>query len=380
MKKILALVLVLALAIVLAGCTIPTGPVQTGPVQTGPIQQQTCLQQNGFSCTSSQTCNGNLLTATDSSKCCSVACAIPLQTCSPQGGSVCPATQSCDGNFAQASDVNNCCTTGCIVANNLANYNWADKVEPQIRLGSSIVQYYYANLKSPGMALDDVYFLFNNDSKLPQSLRNYSVKFTLLDSNNNVVSDYNGNGKYLYQGCVLSGFDLYGTSLCEVGIDGGIKTTVPGDYLLKATFYDYTTNVTINSIEKKISFGYSVPLALEATKTKVTFVEKPQATLRNGSKVSVSSISDNSTNFKVGYQFTTTENTSYPMRAMLVNDINGVLSGEMDQIYSTYPNSSFYIDKLFYDSRVQNWLIIYFYDSGSNIPVDYIAVKVNSLQ
>jgi beta-mannanase len=76
----------------------------------------TCSDLSGFICTESQTCSGTLLSATDSSSCCSVACTTPTvtnNTCAGKGGYKCTEGQTCSGSLIDSSDSEKCCSVTC---------------------------------------------------------------------------------------------------------------------------------------------------------------------------------------------------------------------------------------------------------------------------
>jgi len=257
------------------------------------------------------------------------------------------------------------------VVNDLGTYNWAQPVEPEVRIASSKVRYYYAELGGGGMQLDKVTYLFNNDSQKPHDISNLGFKLSLLDSNNNVVSEYDNkyaSSNFTY--CALLS-KIYGLCLAPENVYGKLKVIVPGDYTLKTVFYNTISSTTINTLSKKISFGYSVPMSLEATKERISFVEKPGATFF-GSRIAVSNKTEQPTSFDVSYTITPAKYTI--MSTLLVNEKNGLLSEDVGN--TTYSGSTS-IDKNYFNPQAQNWIVLKFYADGSNYVSDYIAIKAN---
>ena len=333
----------------------------------------TCTAQNGFTCTENQTCSETLLTATDSNNCCSIQCTTPIPTCNQQKGAICPTEQICDGNFSPASDTDSCCISSCIAENDLAKYNWADKVEPEIRLGSSTVRYYYAELGGNGMQLDNVTYLFNNDSTKPQEISNIGLKIVLIDSDGTEISEY--TKKYFNQSSGFNGTlgKIYGMRLSKPvsfpNLTTHLKVTVPGEYTLKSIFYDVDTNNEINSLNKKISFGYSVPFSLEATKARVNFIEKPEATIA-GTKITITRKEDNIADFKITYSY---DKTMYLIaKGLFINDKNGLINTD---ITNSNTSGTITIPKDNYNPQKEYGIIINFYNTSSNKIIDYIAIK-----
>ena len=255
------------------------------------------------------------------------------------------------------------------VTNDLASYNWAQSVEPEVRVGPSKVRYYYAELGGSGMRLSKLTYLFNNDSQKFYNVNNLGLKVALLDSNGNVVSEE--DQKYFSNNVGSLGFG--GPILVSSSsFSNNLKVTVPGEYTVRSIFYDTVSNAVINTLSKKISFGYSVPMSLEATKEKIDFIEKPEATVL-GSKIKITGKTENSDGFSVSLAYTT--KTYLIKSTMLVNVKKGLLSTSEGSVYSN--DESISVHKDYYDPTVQNWIVIKFYDGNSNIPYDYIAVKAN---
>ena len=69
----------------------------------------TCSERGGDICNADETCPGNFLQTSDSSKCCSLTCVVEA-SCSEQGGKVCSTSEYCIGHIINASDTTACCT------------------------------------------------------------------------------------------------------------------------------------------------------------------------------------------------------------------------------------------------------------------------------
>jgi len=99
------------------------------------IQEKTCAELNGNICSNDQICGSSLLDAIDSSSCCPSTCITPqsnpcygitcsanekcvegnciLKTCSEQSGYICGANKTCNGSLLSTSDSGNCCSISC---------------------------------------------------------------------------------------------------------------------------------------------------------------------------------------------------------------------------------------------------------------------------
>ena len=124
----------------LVGAAQTTGAV----VSVIPTQQtavasvaDTCADTGGHICLADETCSGDLISTTDSSKCCAGTCLIPSyattpaqnavtptlvaggtvvisNTCAGIGGTICQTNQTCNGAIVTTTDSSQCCAAICV--------------------------------------------------------------------------------------------------------------------------------------------------------------------------------------------------------------------------------------------------------------------------